>query len=195
MHRIPNLLLCASLIGLCACTSLSPSGLIAASRLDPLGTPPDQIGMAVGAPNSVRLASGDVVLRIAFQGNAAGSPVLIKEAVPLQLTADETGIITANGPQEILYLATLLPEDAARFAAAQNAIRAARQQGVEGTGSLNIELVGGCTLGQAPTTLPFSTWLNTPSTQGYVPLTRQVNAFELIDAGISDALRERLHPC
>lgn len=134
-------------------------------------------------------------MRITFRDNAAGSPVLINEEAPLQLTVDETGVIPVNGPDETLYLATLLPEDAARFAAAQADIRAARERGVDGSGSLSIELVGGCALREMPATLPLSTWLSTPPMKGYVPLTRRVDAFQLIDADESAGLRERLRPC
>lgn len=84
------------LVGVClatlaGCSTLSPAGMIAASRLDPQGTPPDQIALAVGVPETIRLASGDARLRLSFAGGTEASTVVIEETAPLELTLAGTG--------------------------------------------------------------------------------------------------------
>jgi hypothetical protein len=176
------------LLALSACASISPAGLIAASRLDPLGTPPDEIGVAVGVPDTVRLSSGDAVMRISLRGGSSASTILVSEEVLLQLVRDEGGTIPANAPDETVYVASLLPEDAARFAAAQAEIRRARESGVEGIGTLNVEVVGGCFVGPVPEGLPASTWLRTDPAGPFVPLTRRVDAFQATGGAVLDIL-------
>ena len=49
-----------------ACGNVSPGGMIAASRLDPVNTPPGDVALAIGVPDTVQLLDGDAVLRITF---------------------------------------------------------------------------------------------------------------------------------
>jgi len=180
---------------LSACSAVTPAGLIAASRLDPLGTPADQISVGVGVPLSVRLNSGDAVLRIAFRGGTSSSTVLIEEEVPLKLTIDRAGLIRANSADEQVYIASLAPEDAARFSAAQAAIKNARAQGAEGNGSLTVQVIRGCYRGTQPAGLPVSTWLRTSDADAFVPLTRQIDAFDTFGRDGTSAVRRILAPC
>lgn len=189
-----HLSIAVSFLAMAACTGISPAGIIAARSLDPLNTPPNQIGIAVGVPENIRLSSGDAVMRIAFRGGTPASTILIEEEVRLQLARDGSGQLAANAPDEVIYRASLLPDDAARFASAQQAIREARENGADGNGSLSIQVVGGCYLGELPVALPTSTWLNTDESRPFVAMTRRVDAFEALgDAGLG--IRTILSPC
>lgn len=195
MHlKIPLNLAALVLPALTACTTISPSGMIAASRLDPLGTPPDRIAAAVGVPETIRLASGDAVLRIAFRGGDAASVAQVEEVVPLDFQT-----ATANAPSgregETVYVARLTPQNAGRFAAAQEQIRGLREQGVRGSGVLAVEIVSGCHVGPAPSTLPVSSWLQTNPADGFVQLTQGTDVFSVTDGHTASELRSRLREC
>ncbi|MCC1480443.1 hypothetical protein [Roseibaca sp. Y0-43] len=188
-------LLCCIAVAVPACTAVTPAGLIAASRLDPLSAPADEIAVALGVPQSVRLGPGDAVLRIAFRGGAAASTVQIEEEVPLQIAAQPDGAIAPNSPDERVFIASLGPEDAARFSAAQRAIQLARAQGVEGKGTLTAEVVDGCLTAPLAAEFPISTWLRSSGDGRFVPLTRQIDAFQSLGPEGATALRSRLAPC
>ena len=178
-----------------ACTSISPAGLAAASRLDPLNTPPSEIAVAVGVPDTLRLADGDAVFRIAFRGGSEATPIAMDEAAPLDLSAPGEAGPRPNATDERVYIARIPPADAPRIEAAQAEIRALRADGIKGEGALVIEVVGGCYIGAAPERLAISTWLRTSPTDGFVPLTRRQD----IARGIGDAeaalLLATLDPC
>lgn len=177
-----------------ACSSLSPGGLIAASRLDPLNTPPDRIAVAVGVPQAVRLSTGDAVLRIAFEGSGTASNMRVDEVVPLQFTEDVPGAPAASAG-ETVFVARLATEDAARFAVAQKRILAMRSQGVRGSGSLSVAITGGCHTGAAPSVLPVSTWLMTDPADGFMQLTRKADMFREMGSEAAALLRQKLPRC
>lgn len=54
------------LLSLIACSSVTPRGLIAASRLDPLNSDAAKLAVAVGVPNTVRLVDGDAEFALSF---------------------------------------------------------------------------------------------------------------------------------
>jgi hypothetical protein len=155
-----------------ACGAILPPGLMAASRLDPLTTPPAAIGLAVGVPDTVVLADGDATLRIAL---AADGEMLVDTIVPLAIRRDAAGMPTPALPGEIVYAASLAPAEAATFAAAQAEIRRLRAGGTEGEGSFSITVVGGCRTGAPLDALPVTTWLRTDPTVPFTPLTRKTD--------------------
>ncbi|MGP1253202.1 MAG: hypothetical protein ACTS10_02235 [Kiloniellales bacterium] len=185
----------ACALALSACASVSPAGLIAASRLDPLNTPPSEIAVAIGVPGSLRLADGDAELRIAFTGGSAASTVLIDETASLQLRLVSAGEPQPNSDEEVVYAAHLAAEDATRIAAAQAEIRALRARGIEGKGALGVTVVGGCLLESPLRVLPVSTWLQTDREDGFVSLTREQDIFRVLDESDAAALRAHLIPC
>ncbi|WMS45314.1 hypothetical protein RDV64_23555 (plasmid) [Acuticoccus sp. MNP-M23] len=190
--------LCPALLGIlamAACTSITPGGLVAASRLDPLNTPPGEIGVALSVPDAVRLTSADATLRIAFREDGAGSTTLVEETVPLMLTRDDAGLVSGAQAGETVYIAGLSPDDADRFAQAQADIRDARARGIAGSGSLSVSITGGCFVGARPETLPTRSWLRTSPSGGFVPLTRRVDAARVVGPAQAGALRGRLAPC
>ena len=191
----------ATLVGLTsalilsACASVSPAGLIAATRLDPLNTPPTEIAVAVGVPSTVRLADGDAELRMVFNGGNAASSFLIDETAPLQLRLITTGEPQPTSDGEVVYSARLAAEDARRIASAQASIRALRAQGVDGKGKLSITVAGGCLLAPTLRAMPVSTWLQTDPEDGFVRLTRRQDLFQALNESDAAALRAQLVPC
>lgn len=179
---------------LASCATLSPTGLIAASRLDPLNTPPDQIAVAVGVPESIRLQSGDAKLRIAFASGATSSSVVVDEQLPLQMHLGGSAAPQGRAG-ETVYLAHLKPDDAARFAAAQAKIRDLRARGTVGSGRLNVEVTSGCFVGLLPDRLPVSSWLRTDPGDGFVQLTDATDVYAALGAQAAAVLRGRLQPC
>ena len=185
----------ACALTLSACASVNPAGLIAASRLDPLNTPPAEFVAAVGVPGTVRLADGDAELRIAFTGGSAASAVLLDETAPLQLRPITVGEPQPNSNGEVVYSARLATEDAARIATAQAEIKALRARGVDGRGMLTIAVIGGCLTESPLRALPVSTWLQTDPKDGFVSLTREQDLFQALGESDAAALRAHLIPC
>lgn len=179
--------LAIGMVCLAACTSISPAGLIAASRLDPLNTPPERIGVAVSVPSTVGLRDGDAALRIAF---AEGEETLVDTSVPLAIMEGGPEAPAAEMSSENVYVATIQPEEAEAFAAAQDAIKRLRAAGVEGKGSLSISVAAACRRGAPLQSLPVATWLRTEPTGPFVPLTRRRDVLD--DMG---ALASTLPPC
>lgn len=183
----------AALALLVACGSVTPAGLVAASRLDPLATPPGDIALAVAVPAALRLRDGDATLRLAFRPDGAEAPA-VDETIRLALSPPVSGGPEV-GPGTRVVVARIPPADRPRLSAAQAAVRALRDDDVEGSGSLTVAVTGGCleaTLGDA---LPVSTWIRTAPDAPFVRLTRARDAFADLPAAAAAALRGRLAPC
>ncbi|MEM6325018.1 MAG: hypothetical protein AAF748_15120 [Pseudomonadota bacterium] len=185
----------ACFLAVSACGSMTPAGLIAASRLDPLNTPPGDIAVGVGVPETVLLSDGDAQFQLAFRVDPNSPVAAVEETVPLQLRRAEDSTSLANAPDEIVYEARFSAEDAGRIAAAQSEIRKLRADGVDGSGSISITLSGGCYTGAPLSTLPFSTWLKTKPDGRFAPLTRRVDVFRALDDESAALLVENLRPC
>lgn len=198
MQRNPIPILLAGLacaISLSACNSITPEGVIAASRLDPLNTPPSEIAIAVGVPGTLRLADGDAELRLTFTGGDAASTFRVEETASLQLRPVTVGKPQPNSDAEVVYSARLAAEDAGRVAAAQAEIRDLRARGIDGQGTLSVTVTGGCLEAPPISTLPVSTWLQTNPEDGFVSLTRRQDLFRALDERDTAALRAQLVPC
>ncbi|WP_208353452.1 hypothetical protein [Pseudaestuariivita rosea] len=186
--------LCAIALGiLTGCGSLSPAGMIAASRLDPLETPPADISVAVSVPKVVRLRDGDAELTLSFTpaSGRAGDTVLAQ--VPLTVTA------TADGPRapaadEAIYVFGFNADAANALSVAQDRIKGLRARGVEGKGSLSIGVTGGCLTAPLPGALPVATWLRTGD-DAFVPLTRPTDMLQALQPEDRDLLIQGLQPC
>lgn len=178
-----------------ACSTLNPAGLVAASRLDPLNTPPSEISVAVGVPETLRLADGDAEFRIAFRGGSAASTIMLEEVAPLRLSAAGSEGPRPSASDELIYIARIAPEDAGRIAAVQQEIRDLRAAGTDGDGSLTVRVVGGCFVGAPPEALAISTWLRTDPSDGFVQLTRRQDVTRAIGARDAAMLMSQLSPC
>lgn len=178
-----------------ACGTMNPAGLVAASRLDPLNTPPSEISVAVGVPETLRLEDGDAEFRIAFRGGSAASTIMLEEVAPLSLS-----VAGSEGPRpstsgETVYIARIAPEDAGRISAVQQEIRDLRAAGTDGDGSLTVRVVGGCFVGARPEVISVSTWLQTDPSDGFVQLTRRQDVTRAIGARDAAMLMSQLSPC
>ena len=194
-HRTKLAFLAAASLLLGACSGLTPSGLIAASRLDPLNTPPDSIAAAIGGPDALRLQDGDASFRIALKGDGPDGPMLVEEAVPLEINPAAPGAPLSNASDEVVFVGTFADEDARRIAAAQAEITRLRSSGIDGQGSISVELVGGCYVDAPPDDLAYSTWLRTDFTDGFVATTRRLDAEEALGADTVALLLSQMPKC
>lgn len=96
---------------------------------------------------------------------------------------------------ETVYVARVPAQDAARFAAAQDQIQKLREQGVEWSGTLSVEILGGCHVGPFPETLTVRTWLKTGPESGFVPLTRGIDLLSETDAQAAEQIGAALREC
>lgn len=182
-------------LGLTACGAVTPAGFMAASRLDPLTTPPGDIAFAVEVPQALRLSDGDAELRLRLADDENAEELWVDETVPLQIRPATDSLISSAREGRALYSATLSAGDAETVAAAQKQILDIRAQGRQGRGSLSINVIGGCLENERLDSLPVSTWLRTDPTADFVQLTRQRDIFESLNAPQRRALQDRLQPC
>ncbi|MEM6577015.1 MAG: hypothetical protein AAF678_00865 [Pseudomonadota bacterium] len=182
-------------IGLTACGAVTPAGFMAASRLDPLTTPPGDIAFAVEVPEALRLSDGDAELRLQLIDDQETMEVWVDETVPLQIRPALDAAISGASQDGALYLATLSAPDAEIVTAAQKQILDIRAQGRQGRGSLSIQVIGGCIETDRVDNLPVSTWLRTNPDADFVQLTRQRDVFDSLDEAQRRALQDRLIPC
>ena len=169
-----------SAVFLSACGSLSSRGLVAASQLDPVTTPPADVALAITVPQTLQLADGDAVLRISY-GDAART--IVDTEVPLTIAPATASVGIRAQLGDTLYVARVAEGDAEIFAAAQEEIRALRPTVQDGRGTLAIMVTGGCRTGPPLNALPVSTWFQTHPAAEFVPLTRQMD--------LSDELKKR----
>lgn len=182
------------LVSLTACTSLSPAGLIAVSRLDPLSTPPSDIAVAVGVPDTVKLTNGDAVFALSFTPATASEPA-ISETVPLQLRSDQATGPSPSSSDETVYVAGFSEADARKVATAQARIKSMKDNDIDGQGSLSIAVVGGCVTTPDLTELPVSTWLQTAPDAAFVRLTRTQDMLAQLPVDEAQAFKANLKPC
>lgn len=196
IYTVLRLLVTLSGFGaLAACGSITAGGLIAASKLDPVNTPPGEISVALGVPKSLQLADGDAVLSMAFKSESSASTPQFEEFAALVIEASG-----ANGPQasteeEHVFVARISPADVPAIAAVQAKIKELRARGIDGEGSLSIHVVGGCYAGEIPERIAVSTWLRTDASAEFVQLTRRTDVEQFIGAHDAALLRTNLRPC
>lgn len=187
----------AALMGgvvLTGCGSMTASGMLTAARLDPLGTPPEALSMALSLPRNVQLKDGDATLGLVFTPEDAAAAAPVSVTVPLSIQPD------AIAPEALLrtervYVLKLGPEAAAAFADAQKQIIALKAADVSGDGSLGVSLMGGCVLTALVDELPVATWLRPEPASDWVPLTRRIDLFDALPDEQAAALRTALVPC
>jgi len=195
LSTLPLLATLAMTAILSACGSVSPSGILAASRLDPLNTNPSEIAIAVGVPDTLRLKDGDAVLSIAFQGGSVTSTIRLEETAPLQVTLANNGTPRPTAEDEVVYVARIEAADASRIADLQQQIKDIRAAGTQGEGSLTVQVVGGCFVGTRPDGIAVSTWLQTDPDDGFVQLTRRQDVVRAVGAQDAELLLSQLRPC
>ncbi|RVT82653.1 hypothetical protein DXV76_15545 [Rhodobacteraceae bacterium CCMM004] len=187
--RMTGLLMGAALAA--GCGAVTPGGLAAVSRLDPLTVAPAGLAAAVAVPDRLRLTDGDAEMHMTVERGDGG--VEVDERFDLRLS--QPADAPAAGAGERVYVARLSPADAERFAVAQARVRALRAAGVQGSGQLSIGVTGGCLeRGGALTDLPVRTWLSDGS-GGFVALTGRRDLLEELDPETAAALRAGIAGC
>ncbi|MEL7256059.1 MAG: hypothetical protein AAGL23_17945 [Pseudomonadota bacterium] len=179
------------LLSLIACASVTPAGLIAASRLDPLDSDARKIAVALGVPDRLQLSDGDAQFQISYLSDGDS----IVETVPLQVRPASAQGPAAADPRQIVYLADFSPENAARISSAQSRIKALKAAGVDGEGSISISVTGGCVAGDPLMELPVTTWLRTDPDRDFVRLTRTQDMLQTLPPAQAHALTEDLRLC
>ncbi|ABG32002.1 hypothetical protein CEP88_02120 [Roseobacter denitrificans] len=163
-----------------ACAAVTPRGVMEAARLDPLNTPPQELGLALSVPDTIVLKDGDAMVRLAL--SVAGE-ALVDARVPLSVQRAPEAILVSASQGEVIYAASLTPQNAAILAAAQAETRALRAAGTQGEGIFSIAVVGGCRTGDPLEALPVSTWLRTNPSASFVPLTRRMDVLDGLEGG------------
>jgi hypothetical protein len=183
----------AALLALVACSSVSPGGFLAASRLDPVITDPAALTTAIGISDRLRLKTGDAVLRFSFTLDGAAAPD-VDESFILQVTP-AAGADPAPLEGEAIYTARIATADHDRLRAAQARVGAAKAAGVTGSGSIAVDIRGACHVGGVPDALPVRTFLRTDPADPFVLLTRQADILRLLDPTTAAALRANMPAC
>lgn len=178
---------------LTGCSTVSPSGLIAVARLDPLETDPSDISIAVGVPEVLRLADGDAQLFFGFAPSGANTPSPVSATVPLTVSTEAESLTPIAG--QAIYVFGFAVSEASQLSAVQNRIKALKDQGLTGTGTLSVAITGGCLTGTLDNGLPVATWIQTSSDGGFTPLTRPTDFLDTLPKQERLQLIERLQPC
>jgi len=158
---------------LTGCSSVTPAGLIAAARLDPLDANPSDISVAVGVPDQLRLSEGDAALFFSFAPDDAGDTLPISATVPLSISSESGPRAPQDG--EAIYIFGLDALGAARLSEVQEQVRALKVEGIPGTGIVRVEVSGGCLVDGALENLRITTWIRTSVDDAFVLLTRQTD--------------------
>lgn len=186
-------LVSALAITLAGCSSLTPAGLIAASRLDPLDTAPGDLAVAVSVPSQVRLRDGDAMLSLTFAPDDA-SKTPVAASVPLSV-AENADSPTPPSDGTTVYTFAFAPDAAAQLTSAQTRIKAMRASGIEGKGSLSIGVDGGCLTGELNGSFSVATWLKTSPQASFVSLSRETDLFVALPPEDGAELEAALMPC
>ncbi|GFE63743.1 hypothetical protein [Litoreibacter roseus] len=185
---------CLCISVLAGCSSITPAGLGAAIRLDPVGTPPGDLTVAVSVPDALGLRDGDAEFRLAFVPDDPNAADPVNVTVPLNIREGTTGPRTAAA-DEAIYVLGFSAQNADLIAAAQDRIKALKDQQIAGNGQLSITVEGGCLKRSLDGRLPVSTWLRTDPEAGFVPLTRRVDLFDALPREERAQLEAKLVPC
>lgn len=129
-----------------SCSNIPLSTMIKMMNLNPLETDPQQLVVAVKAPQGVNVRDGDVVIDFNFRTDDPSTsfdhhfPVIINEdyAIPDSLKED----IEEN---EKITVMQLSKEDAQTMAKGQQMVKGYRENNEKGgAGSMNVRLVSAC---------------------------------------------------
>lgn len=186
--------MCLSAAVLAGCGSVSPAGLIAASRLDPLETPPGDIAVAVSVPEALRLRDGDAVLHLGFVPDDPSVADPVVATVPLSVSEDRLGPREAQSGERI-YVFGFSPTTAAQLKDVQTRIKALQADDIDGEGTLSIGVEGGCLEGDLGDALPVATWLRTGPEAKFVTLTNATNLFDLTSSEEQAELKAEISRC
>lgn len=186
--------MCLSAAMLAGCSSVSPAGLIAAARLDPLETSPGDIAVAVSVPEALQLRDGDAVLYLGFVPDDPAVAAPVAATVPLSVSESMVGPRAAL-PGERVYVFGFTPATAAQLEDVQARIKTLKAEDVQGEGTLSIGVEGGCVVDDLGDALPVATWLRTGPEAKFVTLTNATNLFDLMSSEEKAELKAEISQC
>lgn len=146
MNKLKIVLLASILTLVTACSNIPLSTMIKMMNLNPLETDPEQLVVAVKAPDGVNVRDGDVVIDFNFRTDDPSTsfdhhfPVIINDdyLVPDNLKED----IEDN---EKITIMQLSKQDAQTMYEGQKAVKEYRSKNeAGGAGSMNVRLVSAC---------------------------------------------------
>lgn len=189
-----TIFMCLTAAALAGCSSVSPAGLIAAARLDPLETPPGDIAVAVSVPDALRLRDGDAVMYLGFVPDDPAAVAPVAATVPLSVSEGRAGPREAQSDERI-YVFGFSSQTAAQLEDVQTRIKTLQAEGVQGKGTLSIGVEGGCLTGDLGDVLLVGTWLRTGSEAKFVTLTNATNLFDLMSSEEQATLKAQISQC
>jgi len=177
------------------CLSVTPGGLMEASRFDPLTSDPAGLGAGVAVPQTIRLSDGDVAIVMSYTVEPESRP-RISEKFALDV-ADAGALPDAPQAQsgERVYVASLSQADAGRMRETQARILALKAAGVDGIGAFSISVGGGCTVSPPVETMPVRTFIRTRQNGPFVQLTARRDLLRVLPVDQREALREGIRQC
>ncbi|MDV6315333.1 hypothetical protein RBK99_02935 [Idiomarina sp. HP20-50] len=146
MNKLKIILLASTLILVASCTNIPLSTMIKMMKLNPLETDPQQLVVAVVAPDGVNVRDGDIVIDFSFRADEPNVsfeyhfPVIVNDdySVPDSLKED----VQDN---EKIMIMQLSKEDAQTMAKGQQTVKDYRKNNEKGgAGSMNVRLVSAC---------------------------------------------------
>ena len=158
---------------LTACAEVSPRGLIAASRLDPLQTKPSDISVAISVPAGTLLKNGDAMLNFEYIPEDENLSA-IRENVALTIRTEGQLPKTPEISEEI-YVFEITAANGAQLSTAQTQISNLKKSGKDGQGSLSVTVTPTCIAHGVEHELIASAWLRTSPDGAFIPLFRSVN--------------------
>ena len=166
----------AAALALTGCLSTPPSAVPKLARLNPMEADPADLRIAVRAPETLALRTGDIKLRVAFDGGSEATR-LIEEygAVIVNDAAAAPGVPVQAGDGTQVFIAALSPEDAADLSETQRRIRTWRADGIEGRGSLSVNATGCAVRPFPPGPIYIATYLQTAPAEAFFAVTRRVD--------------------
>jgi hypothetical protein len=176
------------------CSGISPAGLIAAYRLDPLETSPSDISVAISVPDALRLHDGDASLYLAFVPDDPSTAAPITTTVLLSVSENATGP-RQSAVGETIYVLGFSTQAAAQLSATQDKIKVLKEQKVKGTGTLSVNITGGCLSRALGDSFPISTWLRTDPKASFVPLTHNSDLLDAISPENLSQLKSKFVQC
>ena len=156
---------------LSGCIAADPAAVSRLSSLSPLEANPTDLTAAVRTAADVIIGEGDVTLTAKF--DAREDRFDISETFNLVVDGSASaapGIAPVKPGQERLVLASLDPDDAARFRAFQKAVRDYRANGGKGSGQISIGVTGCARKPLDPESRLISAWLQTAPDTRFIKL-------------------------
>lgn len=185
MNKLASLWHKISLAGLVllttACVSMPLGSMWKLRNLDILNTDPKDLKIAVGTNPLVQLQDGSTSLSIAFNSDHAKHNFSYKLLATVKPNAEVGNLKNKISSDSALTLFYLAEKEAEKLKLAQNRIRSVRDLGVEGNGSLSIDIHTGCLSAPPPTSLPTDIYAQFDRQQGFIKMQSNLDLMQMAE--------------